>query len=103
MKKLLMAVAVAVMFSAPVQAKDNCEGVSEIANSIMVARQSGVAMKEMVVIVNNSDFEAEVKGVLIEMVVLAWEQPAYSSPEYQKKIIREFTDMFYLQCVKSHI
>lgn len=70
-----------------------CAEVSSLAESMMDHRQKGTGMAKMM----------EVAGELLlarEMVIMAFEQPAFSTPDYQRKAVRQFADEWYLACVQ---
>jgi antitoxin component YwqK of YwqJK toxin-antitoxin module/dsDNA-binding SOS-regulon protein len=70
-----------------------CESYSNLAKSVMTARQSGVAMSEVMNTISSE--------ITKQLAIAAYEKPRFSSKEYQKKSIEDFRDKVYLDCVKA--
>jgi len=95
MKKLLLGLA---LLSSSVIAQEdvidktkNCESISNLAKQVMINRQSNVAMSKMVNIFKKEDG-------LTFLVVMAYEQPRFSTVEYQTKAADDFANEIYMLC-----
>lgn len=108
--KVLLAVTTALLgCSTPVAAKDNpyikqyCSGVSDIAALVMIQRQSGVPIKEVM----KSDSEYDTKedkevAKLVEAIALdAYSVPLYNTEQYKKQAIIQFANDTYVVCMKN--
>lgn len=82
-------------------ASDNalCESMSNLAGAIMEGRQAGRDMAEMMKAGSSND-PAIVK-LRESFIVAAFEEPRYSSEEYQQKATADFKNSVFLQCFKS--
>lgn len=98
MKKLIAMTAAIVISSAVIEAHAvepaNCEEISGLSKSVMHARQDGIGMVKVMEV-------AEGFPLMEEMVIAAYDQPAYSTPEIQRRTIRDFADEWYLACIKA--
>ena len=98
MKTFIFLVALAV--SIPVSAADNiCGSLESYARTVMEKRQQNVSVKDMMEAVSEGD-NKELKDVLITVIKMAYEEPAYSGEEYQQKTVNEFANKVYLMCMK---
>lgn len=70
-----------------------CEQYFTLGESIMRARQTGVAMPEMMKI-------AEGNALFRALIITAYEKGLYSTKEYQKREINEFANDVYMACLK---
>jgi len=104
MKKLILAAA---LISGSVMANDGeatqeqklefCKSLSQMARSIMDARQSGVEMSQMVEMAMDNDM----KSVILPVVKMAYEESRYSTPGNQEKSIQDFGNLVYSTCIKE--
>lgn len=78
-----------------------CDTYSVLSRSIMSARQSGTPMKQQMDIVLKSGGSPELQGFMKNLVIAAYEEPAWSSESRKEKAITDFENGFYLSCVKS--
>jgi hypothetical protein len=78
---------------------DMCASLSDMARSIMGARQNGAAMSEMIKIAQNTD--PKLVDLVSSIVVAAYDEPRFSSPEYQREAVDDFGNAVYLTCFKS--
>jgi hypothetical protein len=65
-----------------------------MAEEIMSSHQAGVSMARVMAIMENDK-------ILQQMVIEAYGEPRYSSPEFQRRAVAVFRDAVYLQCVKD--
>jgi hypothetical protein len=73
--------------------REKCDTFSDVAEYIMTNRQQGVSMRNTMKAVEVIDWAEEV-------VIFAYESPRYSTEDMQQRAIRDFTDEWYLRCVK---
>ena len=71
----------------------NCEQYFTLAESIMGARQKGVAMPEMIKIAGDS-------ALFRALVVTAYEKGRYSTEKYQTRAVSDFANEVYMMCLK---
>lgn len=69
-----------------------CGSYSDLAETIMRTRQSGISMKQMLEVPLSKGFE--------NLVIAAFEIPRFSTDAMQKRSIEDFRDSIYLECVK---
>lgn len=74
---------------------DLCKSYGELAQTIMIGRQNQVPLTEILEI-------AKVNEDATNIVMMAYKQPAYSSPEMQMKAVREFRNDIELECLMSN-
>ena len=82
--------------SAFAQEKMDCEGIGELAATVMKARQRGVPISKMMGIATSE--AGEVNGGLKSMILMAYKRPRYSSDRIQKSEIEDFRNQFELAC-----
>jgi translation initiation factor 2B subunit (eIF-2B alpha/beta/delta family) len=92
--------AFALVFSQPAIAKESdsefCYNIEEIARSVMSARQSNVSMsKVMKIMAENFPDNME---LMRSIVIQAYEKPAYSTAQYQKREIDEYANHWATVC-----
>lgn len=108
--KVLLAVTTALLgCSAPVAAKDNpyvkqyCSGVSDIAALVMIQRQTGVHIKEVM----KSDSKYDTKedkevAKLVEAIALdAYSVPLYNTEQYKRQAVVQFSNEVFVSCMKT--
>lgn len=96
MEKLILLTA---LLSAPTIADDSCSQFYGLGETIMKSRQNGVPLPTMMGVVNDAD--KDLKSILKEVVVNAYSQPRYNSKDLQIKVINEFANDLYVECLKS--
>jgi len=94
MKKLTIAVVLALTISANVQARtiETCKTIEGFAEEIMKARQAGVSASEAYEAVQDSP-------ILTPMVRAAYKLSAYNTEEYQEQAVSEFKDDWFIICM----
>lgn len=81
---------------------EKCKEVEKMSEAIMKYRQNGLAMSEMINILEEElGLKSEEFKLYREIVIMAYEEPKYTNKDRQKKIIREFSNKQYLYCVKT--
>lgn len=96
MKAIILGMALAILPVAAEETKkeDVCATIGELADSIMKARQIGVPMSKAMTVAKDTDW-------LQEMVIKAYEQPAYQSDGMQKKAVSDFVNDYLVVCYKA--
>lgn len=88
------------LWSQPANAEtpaQTCEMFNKIAEAVMTARQSGVALSDLM-----SDFESITSDPYFsQMLIDAYDQPRFTTEEVQKRTIQEFANEHYSQCIKA--
>lgn len=79
---------------------EQCKDVSNLARSIMEKRQSGEKMSAMMDAAASIEDEVVSKGAQ-ELIIMAFENPAYSTTEFQERATLKFENDMYLICVKT--
>ena len=97
MKKLLLATAL-LTASTVTNANQLCDELSELAGTVMSARQNGVDMSVIMKIMVKDD-SADVIGK--EMTIKAYEVPRYSVEENKAREVKDFANNWYLACIES--
>ncbi|MEM9967584.1 MAG: hypothetical protein AAF755_05730 [Pseudomonadota bacterium] len=100
MKKTCLCIALFIPMTAPfasAQEAGICEQAGNIAEVIMMARQEGVPLSQVVKIAKESFNEEK---AVVDMAVLAYEQPRYSSAAVKQQTIQDFRNNVELACYK---
>lgn len=106
-KKILWAAAISATMALPAFAVEiddsDCRFVMDLSKTVMESRQIGMSATTMTdVLVNNSD-DHKFKGLIMKMIIRAYDAPKYSSAEYQQEAASEFANGYYLDCMKTLI
>ncbi len=89
----------ALIFSQPVIADEMCTSIEFLAKSAMEFRQKGVAMST---VINGFVEEGQPEAELYKTIIIeAYDSPRFSTEEYQKSEIIEFSNKWYSACLKS--
>lgn len=100
MKHIITALALTAAMISPAIAADEatCRMVKDLAESNMQVRQAGVDIVKVLALTDGKS------GKLVELdrklTIDAYNEIAYSTPEYQEKAVREFGTKHYLNCIK---
>lgn len=100
----LLLVLLGVMTACPLWAAEpvkTCDLLSTISRAVMSARQASVAMPDVMEATEQNKVNGALGDWVDDIVIDAYEQPAYSSPEYQAKATNEFVSRWHLKCVKA--
>lgn len=100
MKALALVAALLTTPTAPAPAQDAqqfCVSLGEIATRVMVMRQSEYLMSELMATVP----EGAAADLFRDIIMSAYEQPSYSTPEHQQKAVQEFRNAWELQCYNA--
>lgn len=94
MRKTLVAIAAAAaLYTTPVQAEDNCDTISELAEMIMEYRQLGISKEKLLNVISTSIAE--------DIADEAYERHRYNVPVLQKRVAKEFGNEWALRCYRS--
>ena len=85
---------VAVATPEPAQKQVDCAGVSQLARSIMQARQVGASMEQSMAIAKDD-------AMIRSLVIKAYDEPHYATPEMQERAAGDFADQSMLACLKG--
>ena len=94
MKTLVASILIAIASVA--SANEFCESVGKFAEITMRGRQSGVPMSQVMKYATERDNE-----MLQAMIMEAYNQPRYSSKEYQDRAVADFRNVWELACYKE--
>jgi poly-D-alanine transfer protein DltD len=102
MKSMILCLAVLALLPATGQAEKSfkermeaCKAIEKLAESVMSARQRGVAMSKMLEIVN----DGEPNELVNAMVMDAWDKPRYSTERHQQRSISDYRDAAFGACM----
>ena len=98
MKNILIAAAL-VFASISAQANQTCSRFSSLAETIMTAHQSGVAMQDLVEDLGNDE---RAKKSVMPIIIAAYQKPRFSTEEYKQRAIDSFRDQVAVACYKKH-
>ena len=85
-----------------VSKEDFCTSSYELAEQIMIARQSGVPLTRLLSLVNNSqDGTPDLKNRWKEIIIESYEYPLFSGENYKRNIQKEFANKQMLRCLKN--
>ncbi len=96
MKNLIYLI-VLVIISTPTYADDwreKCEILSKVGEVIMLNRQSGFSMAKMISFSKSKTLEG--------IVIVAYEEPRYSTEKQIARSVTEFSNNLYLVCVQKY-
>ena len=82
--------------AATMTATAHCGNVADAAEQVMLARQSGAPMRDMMETAVESRIE-----LLPHLVEDAYSRPRYSTDRHQQKSVLDFTDQWYLECIRA--
>lgn len=102
-KKIIVGIVLG-MVSLSVLAEENrdpCLWVSNLAERIMKSRQNEVPMAKIMGVVSGGEAPDEMKKIMKDMVIDAYETPAFSTETNKAKAISQFQNDMYLGCVKA--
>lgn len=84
----------------PDDAKRLCSSASQLAKSIMTARQNGVPMAQAMEFPDATDNE-KARAVAHAMVITAYEKPRFTTQEFITRAVADFESEMYLYCIKA--
>jgi hypothetical protein len=104
MFKFLSSVFLIMLFtvgSANASSISDCEGAAKIGRIIMDARQSGTPVREVMSVMSISEMEGPAREVMTSVILLAYEEPIYSTEKYKQQAITEFENGIYVGCLRA--
>lgn len=110
-KKILLAAAISAMMAAPTYAQvaessiddSGCRFAMDLSEVVMKGRQLGVPITEPVDnFVGALEDKAE-KDMVMKLILDAYDEPKYSTVEYQQEAVDEFANRYYLACMQSEM
>ena len=94
MKKTLIAFVLGLTLAGPVAA---CEGLGQLAEELMVARQMGIPMSRVMEVAEAAWGDEDV-ALLHALVEQAYLIPRFETPEYQQRAIADYRNDVELAC-----
>ena len=102
MKSIVLCLSLLALLPATGHAEDSfkermetCKAIEKLAESVMSARQRGMAMSKMLEIVNEGGSDDLVNA----MVMSAWDKPRYSGERYQQRAVSDYKDAAFGACM----
>lgn len=77
-----------------------CDAIEEVASVIMIKRQAGLPMSNMIKHLNKIS-DNDFKEVISEIIVEAYQTPMFYTKEAKARAVLEFKNRWYLQCYKK--
>ena len=103
MTKTIIAITLAaVSFSAGAEdmtPDEMCGTYHDMAEAVMTSRQNEVPLAKVMAFF--SDAPEEARDIIDGIVMAAYEEPGYSTPEYQQKAAAEFANRVALECYQG--
>ncbi len=103
--KILLTILLSIFVVGSVTAKvasDVCKETYDIAEKVMIYRQAGVPIPVQMKFADElKGLDSETKQTVRDMVQEAYEEPKYSTQDYQDKSVKEFSNSWYLKCYKA--
>lgn len=97
MKRIITAITFALSATASFAVELPCESIAKTARTVMDARQSGVALSNVLAIV---DQYPNTKTIMRQIVLDAYSKPRYSSEEFRLRETEAFGDTWEIACHK---
>lgn len=104
MKKIILSAGfcAVLLFSAVIPAKaqnlEVCSALGGAAKRAMESRQVGVSMEKLV---ESLPEEGPTRKLLLDILIMAYEKPRYSTEKYRSESIKDFENLWYVQCIKT--
>lgn len=94
MKKIIIAIAAALSIAGASQSAHaiECSQVYQMAHDIMMARQSGASLPDVLAVVGS-------RQVLVAIARDAYNQPRMNTPTYQARSVGDFADKWFNLCL----
>ena len=80
---------------------DPCASIGGFAEILMEKRQEGIAMSDLMKMVASAEGPQQLINIARKMVISAYEQPKYGSPEYKANAVKSFRNEWELKCYKE--
>ncbi|KKW81549.1 hypothetical protein AAV96_03300 [Acinetobacter sp. AG1] len=78
-----------------------CKSTSKTARVIMNSRQKGASMSDMMDRIMAVDTAVEIKNIIKPFILMAYNKPRFSTPEYMLKAEVDFENEAYLTCMSA--
>ena len=103
MKKLILAAALTLSFSASASEKEEyCLAMSNLGKSFMVSNQKGVPLKLLYELIDRESSLSEKQKTGAKFVAeIAYSTPKYSSEKYKNEAINSFEKLVLLTCLSE--
>ena len=106
MKQIIAAAILAVAIHAPAMAQDadqpvTCADMGNLAESIMVARQNGIPISQLVVIIDAAEDSPGANRLYRSIVLEAYERPRFMSASSRTRSIEDFRNDIETFCFAS--
>ena len=104
MKKIILSAGfcAVLLFSAVIPTKADslelCSSIGESAEKIMEARQLGISME---ILMNKLPEEGPTRNLMQNVLIMAYDSPRYSTEKYRSESIKDFRNLWYLECIKT--
>ena len=102
MQTIIAITLAAVSFSAGAEdmtPDEMCGTYHDMAEAVMVSRQNEVPMVKVMAFF--SDAPEGARDIFNNIIMAAYEEPGYSTPEYQQKAAAEFANQVTLECYRG--
>lgn len=96
MKHILL---LAILAATPLQASEPCDNLADAAKNIMIMRQAGTSAQAMFQLTDG--LPENTQNILKRIIIDAYDTPAMSMAENRVKITDEFTNKWYVACLKG--
>lgn len=83
----------------PATQADVCEGMGDLAATLMRNRQDGIAMSVQMTLLENTD--PSIKEMLRLMIIEAYDRARFSTEEYKQRSIDDFRTVFEAACYSN--
>ena len=80
---------------------DDCAKIEELARAIMQKRQENVSIAVMAATLDKSTESEDARRIFRAMLRDAYGQPAYNTPDFQRRAVDQFANQVYLTCDKA--
>jgi hypothetical protein len=105
MKKLLCIICFCLLTISATYANDNCYNVSDVAQTIMKARQENIPLKSMLELldrVDDSKYEGQqAKKYIKDIIIDAYSRPGFSAESNKQRAIVDFSNEYMIKCLKG--
>jgi hypothetical protein len=96
------AVLLVAVISLGAHAQNPCMVVSDMAKAMMTNRQAGVPLSEIIAKMDaDKEMPESVRTMMTSIVMAAYDEPKFNSPDNQQEAINEFSSAMMLQCMKE--
>lgn len=102
MAKKLFILSILIILPIFAQADDMCKTIATVAGITMESRQKGVPMDKLLDIYKSiKDSNPQLYKAFKTLAIVAYEMPRYHTESMQKRMIEDYYNNAYLQCIKK--